>query len=109
MGSFAGRSSVAVEPPFMIQISLAVQFLLLHVKSGSCTTSAACRPGCPLRVARADLAGLDLAQIPAALLKCASMCNPDEAALVSTPAGRARYATAVAAGILGWLASGRQR
>lgn len=58
---------------------------------------------------RSDLAGLNLAQIPAALIECANMRNPQEAALVSTPAGRARYASAIAEGIVGWLASRQQR
>jgi N-acetylmuramoyl-L-alanine amidase len=33
------------------------------------------------------------------------MRNPEEAALVSTPDGRARYATAIADGIMAWLTS----
>jgi N-acetylmuramoyl-L-alanine amidase len=52
---------------------------------------------------RSDLAGLNLAEIPAALVECANMRNPQEAALISTPAGRARYATAIADGIIAWL------
>ena len=59
--------------------------------------------------ARSDLAGLNLAKIPAALVECANMRNPQEATLVSTPAGRARYATAIAAGLLAWLSSGERR
>jgi N-acetylmuramoyl-L-alanine amidase len=58
---------------------------------------------------RSDLAGLNLAQIPAALVECANMRNPEEAALVSTPAGRARYASAIAKGIMSWLTSRGQR
>lgn len=54
---------------------------------------------------RSDLAGLNLAQIPAALVECANMRNPQEAALVSTPQGRARYAAAIADGIMTWLTS----
>jgi N-acetylmuramoyl-L-alanine amidase len=54
---------------------------------------------------RSDLAGLNLAQIPAALVECANMRNPQEAALISRPQGRARYAAAIAAGILSWLTS----
>jgi N-acetylmuramoyl-L-alanine amidase len=56
---------------------------------------------------RSDLAGLNLAQIPAALVECANMRNPQEAALISTPHGRARYATAIADGIMAWLTSQR--
>jgi N-acetylmuramoyl-L-alanine amidase len=54
---------------------------------------------------RSDLAGLNLSQIPAVLVECANMRNPQEAALVSTPAGRARYAAAIAEGIMAWLTS----
>ncbi|MGH3867600.1 MAG: N-acetylmuramoyl-L-alanine amidase [Pseudonocardiaceae bacterium] len=54
---------------------------------------------------RADLAGLNLSQIPAALVECANMRNPEEAALVSAPQGRARYAAAIADGIMAWLTS----
>ncbi|MGH3996842.1 MAG: N-acetylmuramoyl-L-alanine amidase family protein, partial [Pseudonocardiaceae bacterium] len=54
---------------------------------------------------RSDLAGLNHAEIPAALVECANMRNPAEAALVSTPEGRARYAAAIADGILTWLFS----
>ncbi|MGH3770526.1 MAG: N-acetylmuramoyl-L-alanine amidase [Pseudonocardiaceae bacterium] len=54
---------------------------------------------------RADLAGLNLTQIPAALVECANMRNPREAALVSTLQGRARYAAAIADGIMAWLTS----
>jgi N-acetylmuramoyl-L-alanine amidase len=56
---------------------------------------------------RSDLAGLNLAQIPAALVECANMRNPQEAALVSTPQDRARYAAAIADGIMAWLTSRR--
>lgn len=52
---------------------------------------------------RSDLAGLNFARIPAALVECANMRNPAEAALVSTPAGRVRYAAAIAAGIFAWF------
>ncbi|MGH3902311.1 MAG: N-acetylmuramoyl-L-alanine amidase [Pseudonocardiaceae bacterium] len=54
---------------------------------------------------RSDLAGLNLAEIPAALVECANMRNPQEAALVSTPDGRARYAAAITDGIITWLTS----
>jgi N-acetylmuramoyl-L-alanine amidase len=54
---------------------------------------------------RPDLAGLNLAQIPAVLVECANMRNPQEAALVGAPHGRARYAAAIAEGITTWLSS----
>lgn len=53
--------------------------------------------------ARGDLAGLNNARVPAALVECANMANPAEAALVSMPDGRQRYADAIAAGIVAAL------
>lgn len=52
---------------------------------------------------REDLGGLNTATVPTALVECANMRNPAEAALVSSPAGRDRYATAITAGILAFL------
>jgi N-acetylmuramoyl-L-alanine amidase len=52
---------------------------------------------------RDDLAGLNLSVRPAVLVECANMRNPSEAAAVSSASGRARYAAAIAAGILRWL------
>ena len=52
---------------------------------------------------RADLAGLNLATRPAVLVECANMRNAAEAAVLTTPAGRDRYAGALAAGILAFL------
>ncbi len=52
---------------------------------------------------RSDLAGLNLSTRPAALVECANMRNPAEAALLSSPEGRERYAAAIAAGIMSFL------
>jgi N-acetylmuramoyl-L-alanine amidase len=52
---------------------------------------------------RADLAGLNHSTRPTALVECANMRNPDEAALVSSPDGRARYAAAISDGVLAFL------
>jgi N-acetylmuramoyl-L-alanine amidase len=54
---------------------------------------------------RADLAGLNWATRPVALVECANMRNPDEAAVVSSEEGRQRYADAIAAGVLAHLAA----
>jgi N-acetylmuramoyl-L-alanine amidase len=54
--------------------------------------------------ARADLAGLNHATRPTALVECANMRNPDEAALVSSPEGRERYAAAITDGVLAYFA-----
>jgi N-acetylmuramoyl-L-alanine amidase len=53
--------------------------------------------------ARADLAGLNHATRPTVLVECANMRNPDEAALVSSPEGRDRYAVAITEGVLAFL------
>jgi N-acetylmuramoyl-L-alanine amidase len=55
---------------------------------------------------RPDLAGLNLATRPAALVECANMRNPAEAAVVSSADGRQRYATALATGIVAYLRHG---
>ena len=52
---------------------------------------------------RPDLAGLNHARVPAALVECASMADPAEARVVEDPAGRQRYAEGIATGILGTL------
>lgn len=52
---------------------------------------------------RDDLAGLNLATVPATFLEIGNMRNSGDAALQSSPAGRQRIANAVAAGILAWL------
>jgi N-acetylmuramoyl-L-alanine amidase len=52
---------------------------------------------------RADLAGLNLATVPATFLELGNMRNPGDAALQSSAAGRQRIAAAVAAGILAYL------
>lgn len=52
---------------------------------------------------RPDLAGLNLARVPAALVECANMRNPGETAVLADPAGRQRYADGIAAGILATL------
>lgn len=56
---------------------------------------------------RGDLGGLNHATRPTVLVECANMRNAGEAALVSSEAGRQRYAEAIATGILTFLGSGR--
>ncbi len=53
--------------------------------------------------ARDDLAGLNLSTRPAALVECGNMRDAEEAARLSSPAGRDAYARAIANGILGFL------
>ncbi|WP_233438293.1 N-acetylmuramoyl-L-alanine amidase [Actinokineospora spheciospongiae] len=52
---------------------------------------------------RNDLAGLNLATRPSALIECGNMRDPAEAATLSSPDGRQRYAEGIANGILGFL------
>lgn len=56
-------------------------------------------------LARDDLAGLNLATVPATFLELGNMRNDGDAAIQSSPAGRQRIAQAIATGILTWLAS----
>ncbi|WP_396908721.1 Rv3717 family N-acetylmuramoyl-L-alanine amidase [Mycolicibacterium sp.] len=53
--------------------------------------------------ARADLAGLNLAQYPAVLIELGNMRNPGEAATMETEKGRQFYADAVTAAIVAYL------
>ena len=53
---------------------------------------------------RSDLAGLNLAQYPSILIELGNMKNQQEAAVMTTPDGRAKYASAVAQGINAYLA-----
>jgi len=48
---------------------------------------------------RADLAGLNLSTRPAIFVECGNMRNAADAALIASPAGRARIARALADGI----------
>lgn len=52
---------------------------------------------------RSDIAGVALSTKPVVMFELGEMRNPDEAALMSSPDGRQRYAEAVAAGIGDWL------
>jgi N-acetylmuramoyl-L-alanine amidase len=52
---------------------------------------------------RADLAGLNLAEYPAVLVELGNMKNSNEAALMESAEGRARYAAAVTQGIVDYL------
>lgn len=51
----------------------------------------------------ADLAGLNHSTVPAVLVECGNMRNPDEARAMSTEHGRDTYAEAVARGVLRYL------
>ncbi|OMC07861.1 N-acetylmuramoyl-L-alanine amidase [Mycolicibacter heraklionensis] len=57
---------------------------------------------------RADLAGLNLAEYPSILVELGNMKNATDAALMESPAGRQRYADAVARGIASFLSSQAQ-
>jgi N-acetylmuramoyl-L-alanine amidase len=54
--------------------------------------------------ARSDLGGLNLSLRPSVMIECGNMRNADEAARMSSAAGQQRYADAIAAGVLAFLA-----
>ena len=54
---------------------------------------------------RDDLAGLNLARVPAVFIECANMRDPQDAAAVTDPAWRQRAAQGVTDGVLGYLTS----
>jgi N-acetylmuramoyl-L-alanine amidase len=53
--------------------------------------------------ARSDLAGLNLARVPAALVELGNMREPNEASKLETPAYQRKLANALAAGIVAFL------
>ncbi len=54
---------------------------------------------------RDDLAGLNLARVPAVFIECANMRDPQDASAVTDPAWRQRAAQGIADGVLRFLAS----
>ena len=52
---------------------------------------------------RSDLAGLNLSTVPKVLVECGNMKNPGDIALMESPAGRTRFAQAIADGIMNFL------
>jgi len=52
---------------------------------------------------RDDLAGLNLSERPAIMVECGNMRDAAEAAVLSSPAGRQRYADVIAAAIMKYL------
>lgn len=58
---------------------------------------------------RADLTGLNLAQYPSVLVELGNMKNPADAALIESPEGRQKYASAVVRGIAGFLGISQPR
>jgi N-acetylmuramoyl-L-alanine amidase len=54
---------------------------------------------------RDDLAGLNLARVPAVMIECANMRNPADAAAVRDESWRQRAAQGIADGVLAYLAS----
>ena len=55
---------------------------------------------------RSDLAGLNLSTVPKVLVECGNMKNPGDIALMESPTGRARMASAIADGIIDFLEQG---
>ncbi|GAA2833092.1 hypothetical protein GCM10010452_71700 [Crossiella cryophila] len=53
---------------------------------------------------RDDIAGLNLSTRPAIMVECANMRDATEAALAASPEGRQKYASAIAEGLLRYLA-----
>jgi N-acetylmuramoyl-L-alanine amidase len=52
---------------------------------------------------RPDLAGLNNASVPAVIVECGEMRNPDEAKLMESKSGRTKYANALFQGIVDWF------
>jgi N-acetylmuramoyl-L-alanine amidase len=104
--SVKGFFAIVSEPPLnqaqgapSLELAEAV---LARLRAAGLTQNAA-YPGGISR--RGDIAGVAFATVPVAMFELGEMRNPEEAALMSSPDGRQRYAEAVAAGIADWLAA----
>ncbi|RBP64016.1 N-acetylmuramoyl-L-alanine amidase [Brevibacterium sanguinis] len=56
---------------------------------------------------RSDLAGLNNASVPAVIVECGEMRNPEEAELMESAEGQRDYAAALFDGIVAWFAQSR--
>jgi N-acetylmuramoyl-L-alanine amidase len=81
----------------------------LRTAFGAATASApATYPGGlvqPGLTRRSDLAGLNLARVPAVFIECANMRNADDASAVTDPGWRQRAARGIADGVIAFLTS----
>lgn len=103
--SLRGHFAIVSEPPLneaqaAPSIALA-QALLDALDDGGLARSSSYADGLSYR---GDLAGLNHAERPAVILELGEMRNADDAALMSSPQGRQRYAAAIADGVLAWVA-----
>jgi N-acetylmuramoyl-L-alanine amidase len=76
--------------------------VLARLRAAGFTQNAAYQGGISRR---GDIAGVAFASVPVVMFELGEMRNPEEAALMSSPEGRQRYAQAVASGIADWLSA----
>ncbi len=97
-----GGNASIVEPSARAALHLRTAFGAETGQPAATYPGALVEPGLTLRD---DLAGLNLARVPAVFIECANMRNPADAAAVADASWRQRAAQGIAVGVLAVLAS----
>ncbi len=97
-----GGNASIVEPSARAALHLRTAFGAETGQPAATYPGALVEPGLTLRD---DLAGLNLARVPAVFIECANMRNPADAAAAADASWRQRAAQGIADGVLAFLAS----
>ena len=97
-----GGNASIVEPSARAALHLRAAFGAETGQPAATYPGALVEPGLTLRD---DLAGLNLARVPAVFIECANMRNPADAVAVADASWRQRAAQGIADGVLAFLAS----
>lgn len=101
--SLRGYFAIIAEPPVHPSQGEPSQTLAADLLAALDQAGLVRAPGHPDGLSlRADLAGLNHAQRPAVLLELGQMRNAEDAAIMTSPEGRQRFAEAISAGIGAW-------
>ena len=95
-----GGNQAVLEPSARAAAQLVTAFGAATGQPAATYPAGLVRPG---TTRRADLAGLNLARVPAVFIECANMRNAEDAAAVTDPGWRQRAAQGIADGVLGYL------
>ncbi|MFB8229573.1 N-acetylmuramoyl-L-alanine amidase [Cellulosimicrobium sp. NPDC055967] len=105
-----GFFAIVADPPVDEEqgapsVALAHELVAALGEAGFAPSSSVAADDGPIQ-RRADLGTLNHAERPAVMLELGEMRNPDEAAVMESEEGRQRYADALAAGLVAWVADG---
>jgi N-acetylmuramoyl-L-alanine amidase len=97
-----GGNAVILDASAVAAADLLTAFAAATAEPPASYPGALVRPGL---TRRNDLAGLNLARVPAVLIECANMRNPVDAAALTDPGWRQRAAQGITDGVLTFLTS----